>query len=81
MADNDMPYVQPFSALDATKVAYAGGKGRPSHVCSRLVCQSHQGVSSVLRPAPLSLQRSTCHPRTALMPYVRCAHGITPGCT
>ena len=27
MADNDLPYVQPFSALDATKVAYAGGKG------------------------------------------------------
>ena len=27
MADNDMPYVQPFSAIDATEVAYAGGKG------------------------------------------------------
>ena len=46
MADNDMPYVQPFSALDATKVAYAGGKGATSRVCSRLVCQSRQGILS-----------------------------------
>ena len=27
MADNALPYVQPFSALSATEVAYAGGKG------------------------------------------------------
>src|SRR4030095_4165530 len=27
MADHGKPYVQPFSATDATDVAYAGGKG------------------------------------------------------
>ena len=27
MADNDLPCVQPFSAIGATEVAYAGGKG------------------------------------------------------
>src|SRR5919197_6090840 len=27
MADNGTPYVQPFSAIGATDVAYAGGKG------------------------------------------------------
>src|SRR6266481_9400334 len=27
MGDNDIPYVQPFSARGATEVAYAGGKG------------------------------------------------------
>src|SRR5437870_10152560 len=27
MGDNDIPHVQPFSAIDATEVAYAGGKG------------------------------------------------------
>src|SRR5262245_61453491 len=27
MADHSKPYVQPFSAIDATDVAYAGGKG------------------------------------------------------
>ena len=45
MADKDMPYVQPFSARAATEWPMQGGRGRPSRVCSRLVCQSRQGVS------------------------------------
>ena len=94
MADNDMPYVQPFSALDATKVAYAGGKGAtlarlfqaglpvpPGCVLSPEACTAFlaaQHVSSTHSPDAIRQMLRTASLPAALEAEVRAALAAVP---